>query len=94
MTMPNGDPGSFFKVSVDLFYSGFDLENADKMKVYDIPGKESTRLANLAHLIIDQQFRLLKPALAKKIGKDYNPHLLELGRKVVRLIMGFQRDLA
>ena len=90
--MANGDPGSFFKVYVDLFYSGFDLQRADRKKLNEIPGQAKTGQANLAYYLHDQRYRLFEPALVKKIGKDYDPQYLDLGRQVIRFILGFQRD--
>ena len=91
--MQNGDPGSFYKGYVDLYFCGFDLQRADRKKVNEIPGQARTGRANLAYYLHDQRYRLLKPALVKKIGKDYDPQYLDLGRQVVRLILRFQRDL-
>ena len=91
--MTNGDPGSFFKGCVDLFHSGYDPQRADSKKVDEIAGQAKTGRVNLAHYLQHQRCRLLKPALAKIIGRDYNPQYLDLGRQVVRFILRIQRDL-
>ena len=91
--MTNGDPGSFFKGYVDLFYSGFDPQRADRKKVNEIAGQAKSGRVNLAYYLQDQRCRLLKPALAKIIGRDYDPQYLDLGRQVIHFILRIQRDL-